>query len=180
MSNPFDDLDNALAEDDPQPSTETDSESDGKEGSAGDERNAQNGGNAENAENAENAGNAGGVGGARNDLTSGDGAGKAVKEGNSMNDMNAVRESGVGDASNQSGSGKAQNVKKDWNARSVYLPDGVDGDLTTAFKRLDFELSQAGYNFSLKKTRHFYPLVIQLGLERLGGMELNEVMERME
>jgi hypothetical protein len=75
---------------------------------------------------------------------------------------------------------KAQNIKKEWNVRSFYLDDDLDAELTTAFKRLDFELSEAGAGVDLKKTRHFYPLLVQLGLERLEEMDVTEVTEQLE
>jgi hypothetical protein len=75
---------------------------------------------------------------------------------------------------------KAQNIKKEWNVRSFYLSDDLDDDLTTAFKRLDLELSEAGADLNLKKTRHFYPMIVELGLEQLESMESTEVTERLE
>ena len=72
------------------------------------------------------------------------------------------------------------NVKRDWNVRSVYLDDELDDQLTTAFKRLDLELSEAGSDLQLKKTRHFYPLVVALGLEQLERMEVSDITERFE
>jgi len=75
---------------------------------------------------------------------------------------------------------KAQNVKKEWNVRSIYLDDDLDRQLLTAFKRLDLELSEAETDINLKKTRHFYPLLVELGLERLENMDITEVTERLE
>jgi len=75
---------------------------------------------------------------------------------------------------------KAQNIKKEWNVRSFYLDDDLNNDLSTAFKRLDLELSEADAGVDLKKTRHFYPLVVELGLERLEEMDITEVTERLE
>ena len=75
---------------------------------------------------------------------------------------------------------KAQNVKKEWNVRSIYLDDDLDRQLLTAFKRLDLELSEAETDINLKKTRHFYPLLVELGLERLESMDITEVTERLE
>lgn len=74
---------------------------------------------------------------------------------------------------------KAQNIKKEWNVRSFYLDDELNSELTTVFKRLDFELSEQA-DIDLQKTRHFYPLVVQLGLERLDRMDLTEITERLE
>lgn len=95
----------------------------------------------------------------------------------SQNDMTSVQ-SGV--EGNPQASQKAQNIKKEWNARSFYLNDDLDSDLTTAFKRLDLSLSEADADVDLKKTRHFYPLIVELGLERLEGMEVTEVTEQLE
>jgi hypothetical protein len=75
---------------------------------------------------------------------------------------------------------KAQNIKKEWNVRSFYLDDDLDSDLTTAFKRLDLSLSESDAEVNLKKTRHFYPLIVELGLERLEEMDVTEVTERLE
>jgi len=75
---------------------------------------------------------------------------------------------------------KARNVKKEWNVRSFYLSDDLDSRLSTAFKRLDLDLSEADTEIDLKKTRHFYPLLVELGLERLEQMDVTEVTERLE
>lgn len=75
---------------------------------------------------------------------------------------------------------KAQNIKKEWNVRSVYLSDDLDDELTTAFKRLDLEIDQIDTDIDLKKTRHFYPLIVELGLERLEELEVTEVTEYLE
>lgn len=73
----------------------------------------------------------------------------------------------------------ATNVKEEWNAFSVYLPEELDDNLSRAYKKLDWELDEAE-GLSIKKTRHFYPLVVDLGLERIERMESNEIKERME
>jgi hypothetical protein len=75
---------------------------------------------------------------------------------------------------------KAQNIKKEWNVSSFYLPDDLNRELTTAYKRLNLEIEQADAEIDLKKTRHYYPLVVALGLERLEEMEVTEVTEQLE
>lgn len=74
----------------------------------------------------------------------------------------------------------ALNVKRDWHARSFYLPDGLNTELSTAFKRLDLKLAEAGTDISLKKTRHYYPLIVELGLEKLERLEQENLQERIE
>lgn len=75
---------------------------------------------------------------------------------------------------------KAKNIKKEWNVRSFYLSDDLDDEVTTAFKRLDLDLDGADTDIDLKKTRHFYPLLVELGLERLEELEVTEVTEQLE
>jgi len=72
------------------------------------------------------------------------------------------------------------NVKEDWNVRSFYLDDDLDDRLSTAVKRLDLELSESDSEIDLKKTRHVYPLLVEVGLERLEEMDVTEVTERLE
>lgn len=82
-------------------------------------------------------------------------------------------------ARNEQNARKAQNVKKAWNAITVYLPDEIEREYSKAYKRLDLELMDEP-DLTLKKTRHYNPLIIELGVERLEQMERNEIKERME
>jgi hypothetical protein len=99
---------------------------------------------------------------------------------NSENAQNSTQSKTDMKAQNDMTSQKAQNVKKEWNVRSIYLDDDLDSSLATAFKRLDLEISETGADLNLKKTRHFYPLIVELGLEQLESMEVTEVMERLD
>lgn len=74
----------------------------------------------------------------------------------------------------------AQNIKKEWNVRSFYLDDDLERELTTAFKRLDLELAETDTDINLKKTRHFYPMIVSLGLDKLEELEVTEVTEQLE
>lgn len=74
---------------------------------------------------------------------------------------------------------KAKNVKEEWKALSVYLPDELEADLSRTYKRLDWEL-EADEAISIKKTRHYYPLVVELGLERIDELESDEIKDRIE
>lgn len=72
-----------------------------------------------------------------------------------------------------------ENVKNDWNATSVYLPEFLERQLTRRYKRLDLEYEEE-YDRSLQKTRFYYPLVVDAGLEVLAGMDAKELQERIE
>jgi hypothetical protein len=83
-------------------------------------------------------------------------------------------------SNSEQSSQKSQNIKKEWNVRSFSLDDGLDHNLTTAFKRLDLEFSGADVEREFHKTRHFSPLLIMLGLERLEEMDVTEITEELE
>lgn len=106
----------------------------------------------------------------------GGGSGKdepASKDGKVKTDRNATN------PVTEKKSKKAKNVKKEWNAKSVYLPDEIEQSLSRTYKKLDWQLDE-DEGISIKKTRHYYPLIIMLGLEQLESMESTEVKERLE
>jgi len=70
------------------------------------------------------------------------------------------------------------NIKEAWTAKSVYLPDELQDELGKAYKQLDLDLDDDLEQF--EKTRHFYPLLIMEGIERVESMESNELLERLE
>jgi hypothetical protein len=92
--------------------------------------------------------------------------------------QNETNEQKSQNETNANTSQSVMNVKNAWNAKTVYLPDELHDEMGTAYKRLDLNLDD---DFDeLRKTRHFYPLLIAVGLERLEDMESKEVIERLE
>ena len=71
------------------------------------------------------------------------------------------------------------NIKEDWTNHSVYLPDHLTADLGRQYKYLDLDLDEK-FGFSIQKTRHYYPLVVKLGLERLDELESKDIKEEIE
>lgn len=100
-------------------------------------------------------------------------------EGNAKKSNNARNKKASSSSSTSMNATKSKNVKEDWNATTIYLPDKLDREFSTAYKRADLELSEVS-DRSLKKTRHYYPLIVALGLERLESMDSNEVMEELD
>lgn len=101
-----------------------------------------------------------------------------------VSDMSAEKEMSEGSAMNAVTAEDAmnawsvKNVKSDWNGKTVYLPDHLDELLNDEYDRLVYELDR-----EIKKDRHYKPLIIALALDRLEGMERDELtafMERME
>lgn len=74
---------------------------------------------------------------------------------------------------------KTINIKEAWTNHSVYLPNDLTSELGRQYKYLDLELDEE-FGQSIQKTRHYYPLIVQLGLERLEGLESKEAKERLD
>jgi len=58
------------------------------------------------------------------------------------------------------------NIKDEWNGRTIYVPDGILDDMEDTYLESQLTLRKAGQN-EFKKNRHFYPLLVQFGLEAL-------------
>lgn len=99
-----------------------------------------------------------------------------TREENDVNEKNATNEENEKSVQNEMA---VTNIKEEWDANSIYLPDFLYTDLRTTYKRTDLEY-ETEFGESLQKTRYYYPLVIQLGLERIEGMEADEIKERVE
>jgi len=70
------------------------------------------------------------------------------------------------------------NVKEEWKGWTVYLPEEYLDDVKDESKLLDVRLDR-----DVKMDRHFKPALIALGMERMEGMEDEEIsafLERME
>lgn len=74
---------------------------------------------------------------------------------------------------------KKVNIKNDWTNHSIYLPDHLADDLTSQYKRLDWQLDDE-FDLDFQKTRHYYPLIVALGLEQLNKSESKEVKDKLE
>lgn len=72
-----------------------------------------------------------------------------------------------------------KNIKNHWSNHSFYLDDKLADDLSSEFKRLDWQLDDQ-HDFSIKKTRHYYPLIASLGLEQLKELDTDEIRTRIE
>jgi hypothetical protein len=74
---------------------------------------------------------------------------------------------------------KKANIKSSWTNHSVYLNDELAGELGRQYKYLDLELDEE-FGMSIQKTRHYYPLIVKLGLERLDSLPNEDIKERID
>jgi hypothetical protein len=70
------------------------------------------------------------------------------------------------------------NIKDEWNGRTIYIPDDVLDDLEDTYLESQLKLRKAGQN-KFKKNRHFYPLLVQFGLEALADADADEIQARL-
>ncbi len=70
------------------------------------------------------------------------------------------------------------NIKEEWNGRTIYIPDSILGDMEDTYLESQLKLRKAGLN-DFKKNRHFYPLLVQFGLEALSNADADEIRTRL-
>jgi hypothetical protein len=70
------------------------------------------------------------------------------------------------------------NIKDEWNGRTIYIPDSILDDMEDTYLESQLKLRKAGRN-EFKKNRHFYPLLVQFGLEALSNADADEIEARL-
>ena len=102
------------------------------------------------------------------------------------NEMNETAEtnssSGTQETSSPNGTnetnGTKTNIKEEWNGRTIYVPDGILDELEDTYLESQLKLRKAGQD-EFKKNRHFYPLLVQFGLEALSDADDDEIQTRL-
>ncbi|MDZ7745806.1 MAG: hypothetical protein U5K28_04510 [Halobacteriales archaeon] len=70
------------------------------------------------------------------------------------------------------------NIKDEWNGRTIYIPDDVLDEMEDIYLESQLKLRKAGQN-EFKKNRHFYPLLVQFGVEALSEADADEIQSRL-
>ncbi|WP_128906745.1 hypothetical protein [Halorubrum amylolyticum] len=70
------------------------------------------------------------------------------------------------------------NIKDEWNGRTIYIPDDVLNEMEDTYLESQLKLRKAGQD-EFKKNRHFYPLLVQFGLEALSEADAEEIRTRL-
>ena len=88
-----------------------------------------------------------------------------TSESSSPNKTNETRETGA-------------NIKDEWNGRTIYIPDDILNEMEDTYLESQLKLRKAGQN-EFKKNRHFYPLLVQFGMEALSDADAEEIQKRL-
>jgi len=70
------------------------------------------------------------------------------------------------------------NIKDEWNGRTIYIPDDVLNEMEDTYLESQLKLRKAGQD-EFKKNRHFYPLLVQFGVEALSEADAEEIKARL-
>ncbi|MFC6873682.1 hypothetical protein [Halobellus marinus] len=70
------------------------------------------------------------------------------------------------------------NIKDEWNGRTIYIPDDILSEMEDTYLESQLKLRKAGQD-EFKKSRHFYPLLVQFGLEALSDANADEIRTRL-
>jgi len=70
------------------------------------------------------------------------------------------------------------NIKDEWNGRTIYIPDDVLDEMEDIYLESQLKLRKAGKD-EFKKNRHFYPLLVQFGIEALSEADAEEIRARL-
>jgi len=70
------------------------------------------------------------------------------------------------------------NIKDEWNGRTIYIPDGVLDEMEDTYLESQLKLRKAGQE-EFKKNRHFYPLLVQFGVEAFSEADAEEIQARL-
>lgn len=70
------------------------------------------------------------------------------------------------------------NIKDEWNGRTIYIPDDILDEMEDIYLESQLKLRKAGQD-EFKKNRHFYPLLVQFGVEALSEVDAEEIQARL-
>ncbi|RBI60628.1 hypothetical protein DMJ13_16745 [halophilic archaeon] len=70
-------------------------------------------------------------------------------------------------------------VKDDRVGTYMYLPEDQRTELDFTYKELSLTYERA-FGEELEKNRHFYPLLVKAGLERLDGLDSDDIRDRLD
>src|SRR5699024_8448905 len=121
-------------------------------------------------------GDASGIEGNYKDDDDGEGSNE-MNETAETNSSNETQETNSPSGTNETSKTKT-NIKEEWNGRTIYVPDEILDELEDTYLESQLKLRKAGQD-EFKKNRHFYPLLVQFGLETLSDADDDEIQARL-
>ena len=103
---------------------------------------------------------------------------KETTEETETTEIRSSAETRVTSSSSETKETSKTNIKDEWNGRTIYIPDSILDDMEDTYLESQLKLRKAGRD-EFKKNRHFYPLLVQLGLEALSDTEADEIQARL-
>jgi hypothetical protein len=100
-----------------------------------------------------------------------------TSEVNEMVDTSSTTETTESTSTSETSKTKT-NIKDEWNGRTIYIPDGVLDEMEDTYLEFQLKLRKAGQD-KFKKNRHFYPLLVQFGVEALSEADVEEIQARL-
>ena len=74
---------------------------------------------------------------------------------------------------------ESSSVKDDHVGTYMYLPESLKRELDFAFREVSLEYERE-FAEAFEKNRHFYPLVIRAGLDRIAELDEEDIRERID
>lgn len=105
-------------------------------------------------------------------------------ETNAMNEVTETTETSSSTETQETGSPNETketsktNIKDEWNGRTIYIPDSILDNMEDTYLESQLKLRKAGRD-EFKKNRHFYPLLVQFGLEALSDADADDIQARL-
>ena len=106
------------------------------------------------------------------------GSGSEANDVNSSTETNETSSSDETNKTKSTNSTKSVNIKEEWNGRTIYVPDDLLDDLESNYLETQLKLRKDGVN-EFRKNRHFYPLLVQFGIEALEEADANQIQDRL-
>lgn len=97
---------------------------------------------------------------------------------NDVAETSPSTETGETNSPNETNETNRTNIKDEWNGRTIYVPDSILDEMEETYLESQLKLRKAGRD-EFKKNRHFYPLLVQFGLEALSDADPGEVQSRL-
>lgn len=106
----------------------------------------------------------------------GDAAGGEANESATLSELS--ERSKLSKPSEQDETAEGGGVKSEQVGTYMYLPKDQKKELERLYNMLKAEYEYA-YDADFEKNRHYYPLVVQYGVESLDGLDASEIRERL-